>query len=373
MKNKIFKYDFLVVGGGLIGALAGLALHKKNFKVLVIDKKKDILLDKRTLAVNANSKGFLEQLGIWDNLTSQSQSINKIVIKDYINSSPLVFSNRDEPMGSVIFNSEMLKIVRKKLINLNILKTNVNIDLDYLRADNTTYINKKNYIFKKIIISVGKDTKANSRQQSIVFDKGYYSIVGFFNHNIEHENIAYEIFNKEGPLAVLPCPSINKKKSTFIYSTNKKITNQDIFKLINKKFKTSHGQLVFDKSIHRFPVSPHLKKYNKNYIYIGDTLKSIHPVAGQGWNLGIKDIQTFCNLLEQYTPNSKILNSLYYSKRIIDSSVYMGFTSLINYLYENQNSTNKNFIKIGYKSLRNIKILRNLFIKQAMGRINLTG
>ena len=40
MKNKIFKYDFLIVGGGLIGALAGLALHKKNFKVLVIDKKK---------------------------------------------------------------------------------------------------------------------------------------------------------------------------------------------------------------------------------------------------------------------------------------------------------------------------------------------
>ena len=373
MKNKIFKYDFLIVGGGLIGALAGLALHKKNFKVLVIDKKKDIPLDQRTLAVNANSKEFLEQLGVWEDLISQPQSINKIVIKDYINTSPLIFSNQDEPMGNVIFNTEMLKIVRKRLKNISILKTGVNINLEHLSTDNTIYIDKKFYLFKKIIISVGKDHNANSKHKSIVFDKGYFSHVGFFTHNFDHENIAYEIFNKEGPLAVLPCPSTNKRKSTFIYSTNKIITNQQIFALVKKHFYKSHGKIVFKKDIHKFPVTPHLKKYNKNYIYIGDTLKSIHPVAGQGWNLGVKDIQTLCNLTEQYSSNSKILNSLYYSRRIIDSSAYMGFTSFINFLYENQNSINKKLIKLGYEGLRNFKAARSLFVKQAMGRINLTG
>ncbi len=373
MKNKIFKYDFLIVGGGLIGALAGLALHKKNFKVLVIDKKKDIPLDQRTLAVNANSRQFLEQLGVWDNLKSQPQSINKIIIKDYINSLPLIFSNQGEPMGNVIFNTEMLKIVRKRLKNLNILKTSVNINTEHLCTDNAIQIDKNSYYFKKIIISVGKDINANSRHKSIVFDKGYFSYVGFFTHNFDHENTAYEMFNKEGPLAVLPCPSINKTKSTFIYSTNKKITNQQIFTLINKHFYNSHGKIVFDKTIHKFPVTPHLKKYNKSYIYIGDTLKSIHPVAGQGWNLGVKDIQTLCNLTEQYSANSKILNSLYYSRRIIDSSVYMGFTSFINFLYENQSPINKKIIKLGYEGLRNFKAARSLFIKQAMGRINLTG
>ena len=147
MKNKIFKYDFLIVGGGLIGALAELALHKKNFKVLVIDKKKDIPLDQRTLAVNANSKEFLEQLGVWEDLISQPQSINKIVIKDYINTSPLIFSNQDEPMGNVIFNTEMLKIVRKRLKKLSILKTGLNINLEHLSTDNTIYINNKFYMF----------------------------------------------------------------------------------------------------------------------------------------------------------------------------------------------------------------------------------
>ena len=92
MKNKIHKYDFLIVGAGLIGTLT-LWHYKKNFKVLVIENKNKIPIDKRTLAVNANSKDFLQQLGIWKILKSKPQPINKIIIKDYINAEPLIFTN----------------------------------------------------------------------------------------------------------------------------------------------------------------------------------------------------------------------------------------------------------------------------------------
>ena len=130
MKNKIFKYDFLVVGGGLIGALTALNLHQKKLKVLVVDNKEDIPIDHRTLAVNANSKDFLIKLGIWNKIKTKPQFINKIIIKDFINSEPLIFSNETEAMGNVIFNSELLKIARQKLKYLKILKTNININTD---------------------------------------------------------------------------------------------------------------------------------------------------------------------------------------------------------------------------------------------------
>ena len=68
MKNKIFNYDFLIVGAGLIGALTALRLIQSNYKVLVVDKKRWPQKDNRTLAVNANSKDFLEQLGYGKNL-----------------------------------------------------------------------------------------------------------------------------------------------------------------------------------------------------------------------------------------------------------------------------------------------------------------
>ena len=373
MKNKIFKYDFLIVGGGLIGALTALSLHKKKSRILVIDEKKGSSRDQRTLAVNANSRDFLENLDLWNGIKTKPQLIKKIVIKDYINSSPLIFSDQKEPMGNVIYNSELIKIVHRKLNNLKILKKNINIKLNKLTPNKIIIIQKKKYIFKKIIISVGKKIIFDESQKNIVFKGGDFSYVGFFQHKKNHNNIAYEVFNKDGPLAILPAPSKNNKKSTFIFSTKEKTTLSKIQSLIKDNFSHSHGQITFHKDIQKFPITPHLTRYDKNYIYVGDSLKSIHPVAGQGWNLGVKDIQTLINLIEQYPIESKMFNPIYYSRRMIESTVYFGFTSLINLLYENQNTLNYNVIKTGYLGLQNFKRLRNLFIKQAMGRFNLVG
>ena len=92
MKNKIFKYDFLIVGAGLVD-LAAIALHKKKYQVLVIEKNKLFPKDERTLAVNANSRDFLKDLGIWKDLKSNHEPIDKIVIKDYVNEDYLIFHN----------------------------------------------------------------------------------------------------------------------------------------------------------------------------------------------------------------------------------------------------------------------------------------
>ena len=368
MKNKIHKYDFLIVGAGLIGTLTALALKQKNFKVLVIDNKNNTSIDKRTLAVNANSKDFLKKLGIWKMLKSKPQPIDEIIIKDYINANPLIFRNTNESMGNVIFNSELIKITLAKLENLKILNKNVNLNMDELLPNKTVSISKRKFQFKKIVLGVGKNITSNSLFKSITFDNGHYSYVGFFNHNKNHKNIAYEIFNPEGPLAVLPAPALNNKKSTFIYSTKKKISESKINSLIKNNFTKTHGQIIMDRTIFKFPIRPHLQKNNENFIFVGDSFKSIHPVAGQGWNLGVKDIQTLCNLAEQYPLDVQGFNSLYYSKRIVECTMYLGFTSILNSLYENKKPLNKTIIKFGYESLRLLKPLREFFIKKAMGR-----
>ena len=371
MKNKIHKYDFLIVGAGLIGAIAALALVQKKFKVLVIDKDYRTNKDNRTLAVNANSIDFLKKLGIWKLLKSQPQPIDKIVIKDEINKTPLIFQNDYETMGNVIFNKEIYNIARKKLENLRILKTDNDIDISEIYPNKNLCINNTNFCFKKIIVSIGKNILSETAHGSIILNNSHHSYVGFFKHSKDHNNTAYEFFTNEGPLAILPAPSINKKKSTFIYSSKEKINKTKLHKLINKKIKISHGKLIFDQSITKFPITPHITKKNESFIYIGDSLKSIHPVAGQGWNLGVKDIQTLCKLLDQYPIDSKSLNSSYYSRRAIESLIYLGFTSTLNSLYESKNSFMAEIIKVGFLTLEKNKFVRDIFIKQAMGRVNL--
>ena len=371
MKNKIHKYDFLVVGAGLIGALAALALVQKKFRVLVIDKKNNILRDNRTLAVNANSIDFLQQLGIWNKLKSNPQPIDKIFIKDDINKKPLIFENDHESMGNVIFNKEIYALAKKKLLKLKILENDNNFEANDLSPNKALYINKKNYVFKKIIISIGKNIVSNKNHKSLIFDQQHYSYVGFFKHTKDHDSTAYEFFTKHGPLAVLPSPAENKKKSTFIYSSKQKTNKIKLQKLISTKITRTHGRLTFNQSIQKFPIIPHLTKKNDRFIYIGDSLKSIHPVAGQGWNLGVKDIQTLCKIIDQYSIDAKMVNSIYYSRRMFESTIYFSFTSLLNFLYESNIALNNKIIKSGYTALQNFEFLRDAFIKQAMGRINL--
>ena len=367
MKNKIHNYDFLIIGAGLIGCLAALELIKKNFKVLVIDKNKNPISDNRTLAVNANSTDFLNGLGLWKTLKSQSEPIKKIFISDYINKKKLTFNHEPEFMGNVIFNKELLFNARKKLESKKSILLNINLPIASLKKNNLICIKKKFYIFKKIILSAGKNFNDKAIHKKS-FNQDHQSFVGFFNHSKNHNNFAYEVFTKSGPLAVLPVPHNDKYFSTFIYSSKIKASNNDLKNLIRKNFSKSHGLIYFEKEINSFQLSPHLSyPINKNFLLLGDNLRSIHPVAGQGWNLGIKDIQTLSKVLDRYSLNNPILDQIYLSRRHIESALYLNFTSILNFLYEDENSIKKNIVKLGFNIL-NFAPIKNFFIRQAMGR-----
>ena len=129
--------------------------------------------------------------------------------------------------------------------------------------------------------------------------------------------------------------------------------------------------MSFDKNIYKYPITVKINKNISNFILLGDALKSIHPVAGQGWNLGVKDIQTICDLTDKFSLDDDLINQIYYSRRVVESFIYLSFTSSLNILYENINPLKKNIIRFGYQALVNLKFVRDLFIKQAMGRSNL--
>jgi len=369
MKNKIFKYDFLIVGAGLVGSLAAIALHKKKYQVLVIEKNKLFPKDERTLAVNANSRDFLKDLGIWKDLKSNFEPIDKIVIKDYVNEDDLIFHNSTESMGSVIFNKSLLKISREYLIKNKILLTNIDFNSFNIQPKKIFPINSKKFLFNKIIFSLGKNYENHKNFKKNTFDSGHKAYVGFFNHQKNHKQVAYEIFTPNGPLAVLPSPSKQKKSSTFIFSTKNKMSFSNLSKIIKSNFYLSHGNINLRSTINYYPIKPHLSRpIQKDILLIGDTAHSIHPVAGQGWNLGIKDIQTLCYCLNQYDIDDANFDEYYFSKRIIENFTYLTFTNILNHLYENQKPITNSIIKASHFFLSQFPYLKNLFIKQAMGK-----
>ena len=372
MKNKIFKYDFLIVGAGLIGCLTAIALFQKKYKVIVIEKNTKLIKDHRTLAINANSRKFLKNLGLWNELKNEEEPINKIIIKDLINSKNLTFQNPEESMGSVIFNNTLLKICRKYLIEKKILYQGLDFNSLKIKPNSETYIKNKLYLFKKIVLSLGKNFDSNLNLKKTNFNSNHHAYVGFLKHTKYHEQIAYEIFTSDGPLAILPSPNLEKKISTFIFSTHKKMSLNSLSVLIKRNFELTHGKINLDKSLSFFPISPHLSQsIKKDLLLIGDTFHSIHPVAGQGWNLGVKDIQELIYCLDQFGIDNYSFDKIYSSKRTVENFCYLTFTSVINRLYEKNNFFSKILVKSSFLSLNNLPYLKHAFIRQAMGKNNL--
>lgn len=371
MKNKINNYDFVVVGGGLIGSLTALALLQKGHTVAVFEKNNLRINDSRTLAVNANSREFLTNLGLWKKLSLKSEPIKKIIINDFINTENLFFENKGETMGSVIYNRDLLKIAQNELIKKKLLFINIKLNLSHLKENKILIINNKKFIFKKIILSLGKNFTETDILKKYNFNSNHRSFVGFFYHTKAHKNFAYESFTNLGPLAVLPAPNKNKKYSTFIFSSKKLLNQKQLYHLLNKHFKYTHGIISLQNEIKNFPIKPHLtKSIQNNYLLVGDTLRSIHPVAGQGWNLGISDIQDLLHTIQNIPLDDKTFNNFYFSRRIPENIGFLFFTNLINKLYDNKNLFSKLAIKFGFQSFLNFGFLRDVFIKKAMGRLN---
>ncbi len=372
MKKKIFNYDFLIVGGGLIGSLTAVTLHKKNFKVLVIDKSKNLVTDQRTLAVNANSRKFLNDLNLWTKLKNKSEAIEKIIISDYINKDKIIFENNDESMGSVILNADLQKILRNYLKKHKIIINDINFEKLNTLSSKTVIIKNEKYNFKKIILALGKNFNNDDYVKKNLFQVRHRAYVGFFKHQRKHFQIAYENFTKHGPLAVLPCPDKTKKYSTFIFSTTDKVSENFLSSNLNKFFTDTHGKILMNNKIFEFPISAHLTRpLKKNFILLGDNFRAIHPVAGQGWNLGVKDIQTLSKLLDEYSISEKRFDEIFFSRRQIENFSYLVFTNTLNNFYESDTILSKKIIKGGFFVLNNFSFLKKIFINQAMGVKNL--
>ena len=368
MKKKIFNYDFLIVGGGLIGSLAAVTLHKKNFKVLVIDKNKNLVTDQRTLAVNANSRKFLNDLNFWDKLKKNSEAIEKIIISDYVNRDKIIFENKDESMGSVIFNADLQKILSSYLKRNKLLINNINFEKLNTTSSNTVTFKNEKYKFKKIILALGKNFNNNEYVKKNLFQTKHKAYVGFFRHQKKHFQIAYENFTKHGPLAVLPCPDKTKKLSTFIFSTTDQISEKILSSKIKNFFTDTHGKIAMNNKVYEFPILAHLSRsLKKNFILLGDNFRSIHPVAGQGWNLGIKDIQTLSKILDEYPISEKRFDEIFFSRRQIENLSYLVFTNTLNNIYEKDTFLSEKIIKSGFLVLNNFSSLKKIFINQAMG------
>ena len=387
--------EISIVGGGLTGLLTAFALSKESIPTTIIDKNKFINeksgnVDFRTAAISEGSKEFFESIGLWKKIAHHAEPIYKIIVYDRNVSSNINFQNpkKNNFLGYVIKNS----ILKKYLINF--LKTKKDINLiegelveDLVNTNDNIIIKLKNHkILSKLLVAAdGKNSFVRSFYKTNFFMKSYNhaALVVNFNHTKNHKNIAYEIFKKTGPLAILPMKSSSKKhfSSSLIWSHKKdfaesmsKINNNLLKEILEENISYYVGQIVNIFDAKSFKLSAHIntKFYDNRIVYLGDSAHSLHPIAGQGWNLGIRDIKRFLDI----TKNTKNLGlevgeglmcKKYHDSAFYDSYLLYQITDKLNSIFLDEKRTAKLIRSTGFNLIdKNLKI-KKFITNYAMG------
>ena len=362
-----------IIGSGLTSLSLAKNLINKKINVHIYQKKiiKNIA-SSRTIAISKNNFEFFEDQiiklpknFIWEIKKIEIYS-NKLKIEKILN-----FENNKENLFYMVKNDEVYQLLNKKLalsklFKKTVIKKNTN-NFDKLQK-------KNNY---DIIINCDQNNPITRKNFTKKINKDYKNLA--YTTILEHEkldnNSAIQIFTYLGPIAFLPMSNTKTSVVCSIDIKNKNYNENEILEVIKKnnlKFKIKKV-LPLSKFILK---SSNLRKYyHKNILAFGDILHTIHPLAGQGFNMTIRDIRDFSKIVQKKIDLGLQLDSLVLEEfQNKTKNKNLIFSSGIDFIYEifnfNKKIKEKNLNKI-LKFFGTNKNFMNSIIKIADKGINI--
>ena len=378
------NYDFIIYGGGISSEIAALALAKNNFKVCYV--KNQITQKTESNLVTFLSSGSVNYLySIIDDPLEFNKftDIEKIScrlasIKD---GSSITFDN--EP------NSTMGKILPNKIISGQLassLKENKNIDTLFITKSirKETHSNKvsivideqKEIFARVLILSVNDENLLE--QNNIKFISQNLNQTAFsinVKGEFKKQNHAFQIFTSSGPLAFLPYTH-NQASLVWSLKNDSKELNYEKSELeskVNDYFEKEIGALKIENiETHKLNFLYAKKLYHENTVLMGNIAHNIHPIAGQGLNLSIKDISLFVEVILKYTSlgyevNNRMAFKEFDQLRKIDNAAYSFGTLALDKILKSKNTFLSMFANMGIKILDKNNLLKRKIIKNATG------
>ncbi len=382
-----------IVGGGLIGSITAYALIKLGYKITILEKKppyiKKKYSDYRTTAISEGTKNFLNTIGIWPQLKKYSEPINKIEVINRNLSNKLEFDNkrRNSNLGYIIKNRDFLSVVYSNLSKKNNFKIYNNIqlcDLQFNKEKIISNTSKYNIVSDVIIAADGRQSYIKNFFKTPSYNKDYKktALVLTFTHTINHHNTAFEFFYPNGPLAILPMKKNNGEFCSSIVWTSddkyirklKNIDNSTLIKILNQETHNSVGNIkkIISKQI--FPLSAHInsKFFERRAVYVGDSAHSFHPIAGQGWNLGMSDVENLYKLFKKYKSLGIDPGDSFFCKEYHNESFYRAYrlyqiTDKLDSIFQIETPIFNFSRSLGLQFINKNKRIKNLLSDFAMG------
>ncbi len=374
MQQVYLRSDMVILGAGIIGMVTAIALSNRGIKTTIIEKRtRDELVlskDERNIAITKTTEKWLRLNNIWDDLVQFSAKVNDIYVIDDEDESSMIHlhqSNKSsQELGHMILNHDLIRVIFNKIeedANITLILNSNYTDIEAKDTHNFVYLdNSKTIQASWVLACDGKFSKVKKKYCRYQVQKNYHqsALVFQLKHQKSHEGTAVEHFTNSGVFAILPT------KDQFISSVVW-IENTEIAQLLNsmsavefthyalQKFGLFLGQLTLNSQIISYPLTAELVEnyFYKKIIFLGDSAHSIHPLAGQGLNQGIKDVIDLVELISgKYFVGCDLLESdlkIYQQRRALDNFIMFTACDFIEKIFQNKISASSVLRKMAMK------------------------
>lgn len=370
--------SIIIIGGGLVGNLLHLMLESKGFTINQFEKTSK--LKNRTFALTPSSVDWLKSLGLPSKFFDSLNDISSMKIFDSTLSNSVTFESDDIAKPAIAFmanekdfNEAIEKTFKKR-------KTIEEIPKDYVIKNKQDQViietSKEQYKSSIIIACDGVNSLAREKIEikSTKHDFNQTAITFQLKVKLDNQNEAKQFFLKESILAILP---IKKDLVSIVWSCNsqfyKKIDSFDE-KSIEDELNLTIGDFYKDikvvSKIESFPLTMNRVEnfFKDRVLLVGDAAHFIHPLAGQGLNLGIRDIITLEKIIDKKGYADIGLKGFLrkYERARKEDVAQMGFLTLgLNWIFSNKSSILRRIVGKGMSMLDKSKLLKKQLIKKA--------
>lgn len=387
--------DILIAGGGYVGLSCAVAIKDAapHLSVMIVDPVPEHAVenDERASAIASDASRMLDALGLWQGLVKNAQPINEMIVTDSKVSDVtrpvfLTFANEtpeDEPFAHMVENRELVKALRKKGDADGVIRLTENgvasFETEISRTNVT--LNSGDVISTKLLVAcdgVRSRLRDMAGIQTVRWPYDQKGIVCTVEHERPHEGRAEEHFLPAGPFAILP---LKGNRSSLVWTESShdadRLLEQDemIFETeLEQRFGYKLGDIKLASKVKAFPLGLTLaREFVRNrFVLAGDAAHGIHPIAGQGLNLGFKDAAALAQTIVEADRLGQDFGTLdvlerYQMWRRFDT-VQMGVvTDVLNRLFSNDNGFLRAARSFGLGVVDRMPAMKKYFINQASG------
>ena len=405
MQPKL-EVDIAIIGGGMVGASLA-AVLPATFSVALVEsfalpdtaslaaQQTPPSFDSRTTALSKSSEHILRKAGVWLGLMPDLQSIQAVHVSDKGRWGSVLLTEAQESMdqlGYVIENAKLGRALLAQIASQAHIHCLSPATVDHVVVQQqgallhcTTQQQPQDIKAKLVIIADG--ARSNICQQLGIhishYDYGHQAIVCNIATDSPHQNIAYERFTEDGPMALLPMlpSSPGEHRSALIWTLPNakaerlsKLNEQEFLSELHQNYGSFQGNFCRAGKRSNYPLSLSTadEQLRNHMVVMGNAAHSLHPVAGQGFNLAVRDVAA----LVQVSEEAAALNQAWYKLDVLenylkkhqqDQWLTIAFSDMLPDLFANPSAWMKPSRAVSLMALELLPSIKSRFVNFATG------